>query len=176
MNQALTISVAPWWRHRWPWLLMLGPAVVLVAGSYTCYLAYSREDALVVGDYYKQGKAINQDLRRDRAASALGLHVALRYDPGASLLSGRIAGAGGAVSQGVLQLHLAHATQPEQDIRLLLKPNRDGYFTVSLALLERSRWTVLVEDEQRTWRLESRWEWPQQREVSVQADAPPADQ
>ena len=107
MNDALTIPAAPWWRHRWPWLLMAGPAVVLVAGSSTSYLA--------------------------------------------------------------------HATQPEKDIRLALKPDRDGYFTASLPLLERSRWTVLVEDEQRAWRLEGHWEWPQQREVSAQADTQSAD-
>ncbi len=39
----------PWWRHRWPWLLMAGPFLVVLAGSYTAYLAYTREDALVVG-------------------------------------------------------------------------------------------------------------------------------
>ena len=66
-------TVTPWWRQRWPWLLMAGPAIVIVAGVYTGYLAFTRQDALVVGDYYKQGKAINQDLRRDRAATALGL-------------------------------------------------------------------------------------------------------
>jgi hypothetical protein len=174
MNEALSgmpLPTAPWWRHRWPWLLMLGPAVVLVAGGYTSYLAYSRQDALVVGDYYKQGKAINQDLRRDRAATALGLHLVLRYEAGSGLLSGRVAGAGQSAPAGVLQLHLAHATQPEKDIRVPIKPDRDGYFTVNLPQMERSRWTVLLEDDQRAWRLEGHWEWPQQRELSVQADA-----
>ncbi|MES2261249.1 MAG: FixH family protein [Pseudomonadota bacterium] len=170
MNDTLTIPAAAWWRHRWPWLLMLGPAVVLVAGGYTSYLAYSRQDALVVGDYYKRGKAINQDLRRDRAASALGLHLALRHDAGAGLLSGRIAGTGHAAPAGTLQLHLAHATQPEKDIRLLLQPDRDGHFSVKLAQLERSRWTVLLEDEQRAWRLEGHWEWPRQRELWIEAE------
>ncbi|MFA9219113.1 MAG: FixH family protein [Sphingomonadaceae bacterium] len=171
MNETLNLPAAPWWRHRWPWLLMLGPALVAVAGSYTGYLAYSRQDALVVGDYYKQGKAINQDLRRDRAATALGLNMALRYDPAGGQLAGRVVGAGMTAPAGTLQLHLAHATQPEKDVRLLLKPDHDGYFSVSLPLLERSRWTVLLEDDQRAWRLEGHWEYPLQRELAVQADA-----
>src|ERR1700756_4061171 len=155
MNDTLMMAApaAPWWRHRWPWLLMMGPAVVLVAGSYTCYLAYSREDALVVGDYHKQGQAINQDLRRARAASALGLNLVLRYEAGSGTLSGRIAGAGASAPAGTLALHLAHATLPEKDIKLTLKPDRDGYFTANLPQLDRSRWTVLLEDEQRAWRL-----------------------
>jgi len=70
---ALDKQVAPWYKHRWPWLLMLGPFVVLVAGFVTMWISFSGADALVVDDYYKQGKAINQDLRRDRVASTLGL-------------------------------------------------------------------------------------------------------
>lgn len=29
----------PWWRQRWPWLLMLGPAVAIVACAITIALA-----------------------------------------------------------------------------------------------------------------------------------------
>lgn len=30
----------PWWRHRWPWLLLLGPAIVVVACVITIVLAF----------------------------------------------------------------------------------------------------------------------------------------
>jgi uncharacterized protein len=33
------MSNAPWYRHRWPWLLMMGPAVVVAAGLATWVLA-----------------------------------------------------------------------------------------------------------------------------------------
>lgn len=29
----------PWWRHRWPWLLMLGPAVAMLGCIITIVLA-----------------------------------------------------------------------------------------------------------------------------------------
>ena len=38
MNSKLT-PVLPWYRHRWPWLLMLGPFVVVVAAAITLWLA-----------------------------------------------------------------------------------------------------------------------------------------
>ena len=39
MNQSTTpISTVPWYRQRWPWLLMLGPMVVVVAGISTAVL------------------------------------------------------------------------------------------------------------------------------------------
>ncbi|MDB5935308.1 MAG: cytochrome oxidase assembly protein, partial [Massilia sp.] len=49
---ALTPSSAgagagPWYTHRWPWLIMLGPAVVIVGGSFATYLAITRPDAMV---------------------------------------------------------------------------------------------------------------------------------
>src|SRR3954470_17169610 len=106
---------APWYKHRWPWLIMLGPFLVVLAGSYTIWLSYSQQDALVVGDYYRQGKAINQDLRRDQAASGLGLALALPYHAAAGRLTGTVGGAQG-IPQGAMTLRLVHSTRPEKDI------------------------------------------------------------
>ncbi|MGB6009110.1 hypothetical protein [Castellaniella sp.] len=30
----------PWWRHRWPWFLLLGPAVAIVGCVITIALAF----------------------------------------------------------------------------------------------------------------------------------------
>ncbi|WP_322996876.1 hypothetical protein [Castellaniella sp.] len=30
----------PWWQHRWPWLLLLGPAVAVVGCVITIVLAF----------------------------------------------------------------------------------------------------------------------------------------
>ena len=163
----------PWYRQRWPWLVMLGPFLVVLAGSYTGWLAFTRQDALVVGDYYQRGQAINQDLRRDDRASALGLNATLRYDAAHALLSGTIHGLGhghGQAAPGPLLLHLAHATMPKKDIKLEVQPDAAGAFSVALPMLERTRWQVLVENAQRDWRLEGSWSWPAQSGIGLQAD------
>ena len=54
--------ITPWYREPWPWLLMSGPATVIVAGIYTSVLAFSGTDGLVADDYYKQGLAMNKTL------------------------------------------------------------------------------------------------------------------
>jgi hypothetical protein len=168
----MTMTTAtPWWRQRWPWLLMAGPALVVVAGTYTGWLAFSQQDALVVGDYYKQGKAINQDLRRDRLASSLGLSVSLGYDATQGLLAGQLrrnSDDHGRTER--LFVHLSHATLPEKDIRLVVQPDEFGMFQINLPMLERSRWVVLVEGEKRDWRLAGTWSWPAQRGVTLSAD------
>jgi len=163
------VSEAPWYTHRWPWLLMMGPALVAVAGIATCYVAFTGQDALVVGDYYKQGKAINQDLRRDRAAAALGLSAGFRYDAAEGMLRGHI-GSSKPLSGETLSIRLQHATQPARDMVLLARPDANGDFSVALPMLERSRWQVLVEGKKRDWRLEGSWQWPAEREVSIRAD------
>ena len=55
----------PWYREPWPWILMTGPAIVVVAGFTTAFLAVKSNDGLVEDDYYKQGLEINQTLDRD---------------------------------------------------------------------------------------------------------------
>lgn len=30
----------PWWQHRWPWFLLLGPAVAVVGCAITIVLAF----------------------------------------------------------------------------------------------------------------------------------------
>jgi len=68
-------------------------------------------------------------------------------------------------------LHLAHATQPEKDLRMVVPLAPDGSFRVPLPMLERSRWTVLVEPMHLGWRLEGRWDWPASDAVSMQPAA-----
>jgi len=65
----------PWYREPWPWILMAGPAAVIVAGAVTYWLAASTADGLVADDYYKRGLAINQELGRERLAAQRGIEA-----------------------------------------------------------------------------------------------------
>ena len=67
--QSNSTKPAPWYKHRWPWILMSGPAAVVVAGFYTFYLAKTHADEMVTDDYYKEGKYINLQIERDEAAA-----------------------------------------------------------------------------------------------------------
>jgi len=67
----------PWYRNRWPWLLMAGPAIVVVAALATAWLAWSTDDGVVADDYYKRGLVINKQLARSDRGEALGLGAVL---------------------------------------------------------------------------------------------------
>ena len=173
-NTDAPIDSRPWYAHRWPWLLMLGPVLVIVAGIHTTWLAFSRQDALVVDDYYKQGKAINQDLRRERAAAALGLQLKMVYDAAQGKLSGRVTGKMQPVANGTtgaLRIRLVHSTLPEKDIKLDVPVDADGRFEAALPMLETAHWRVVVENGGGSWRLAGAWQWPQQRDVALTAQA-----
>lgn len=73
MNELRQNIAAPWYRHRWPWILMAGPAVVIVAGFITAWLAIISYDGLVEDNYYKVGLAVNQQLKQKQLAADLNL-------------------------------------------------------------------------------------------------------
>ncbi len=59
---------APWWRHGHVWLLIAGPATVVVAGFATLVIAMRSPDPVVAPDYYRRGLEINKTLAaRDKA-------------------------------------------------------------------------------------------------------------
>lgn len=57
----------PWWKHGHVWLVIAGPALVVVASIATAVIAIRTDDPVVEADYYRRGIEINKTLARDRA-------------------------------------------------------------------------------------------------------------
>src|SRR4051812_31343236 len=51
-DSGMDSTLRPWYREPWPWLLMSGPAIVVVAGCLTAGIAWKSDDGLVADDYY----------------------------------------------------------------------------------------------------------------------------
>lgn len=51
---------APWWSYGHVWLVLAGPAIVVVAGFVTFYIAVKTNDTLVDEDYYRKGLALSR--------------------------------------------------------------------------------------------------------------------
>ena len=137
----------PWYREPWPWLLIAGPAAVLVAGAATIWLAFASADGLVAEDYYREGLGINKVLAREEAARRLGISVEVVLN--ADSLSVNLKGA----QPEALFAHLAHATRAGQDLRLRLAPAADGAYAARLPPLPPGRWRIVIEDPRATWRI-----------------------
>jgi len=51
----------PWWRERWPWFLMLGPAVAIVACIITITLAFQNfSDQPIYDGTVKRGLVVDR--------------------------------------------------------------------------------------------------------------------
>nr|WP_295769642.1 FixH family protein [Rhodoferax sp.] len=53
----------PWWKFGHVWLVISGPAIVVVASFITFYLAAVGQDPVIEEDYYRKGIEINKTLR-----------------------------------------------------------------------------------------------------------------
>ena len=139
----------PWFREPWPWLLMAGPAIVVVAGIVTAWIAVVHEDGLVADDYYKQGLAINQVIQRDAAAAAQ--NIAARVMLGEERV--RVALTGPTAMPAELVLRLVHRTRAGLDQEARLTHGGGGWYEGDLSRARSGRWHLLLEDGERGWRL-----------------------
>ena len=142
MNAAL-----PWYRERWPWILMSGPAAVVVAGIATAWIAFATADGLVADDYYKRGLGINAVLKREQAAAQRGIEA--RVERGDGVVRVRLRGA----EPPVLFLNLVHATRAGYDVRLRLERDMDGGYQAALPPLAAGHWRAVVDDPRGEWRV-----------------------
>lgn len=145
----------PWYKQRWPWILMAGPVVVIVAGIITAWLAIRSNDGLVVDDYYKQGLSVNQQMQRDRAAGELGVTAdVMRADLQVRLL----VNAGNQALPEKLVLKVTHPTRAGMDQNIALKRESAGVYGGILAAEISGRWHVVLEEPSGQWRLQGDWQ------------------
>lgn len=63
-------SSGPWWKFGLVWMVVGGPAVVVVAAFFTLYLAISRPDPVMDENYYQKGIDINKTLRANSTSES----------------------------------------------------------------------------------------------------------
>ncbi len=141
----------PWYREPWPWLLMSGPAIVVVAGISTAIIAVRTHDGLVVDDYYKQGLGVNKDLSRDFAAKKAGYRAEGLIDAARGRVVVEMPRAPADVK--VLTLSLSRATVSGYDRQVLLQRADQTTFIGALTPLASGKWYVTLDDALHTWRL-----------------------
>ncbi len=86
MNKGNSHDAQPWWRFGHVWMVIAGPAIVVVAGLTTFYLAASSPNEIVSDEMYRQ----NVDALKQKGLTAIPAD-------GAPALQARNHGATGAV-------------------------------------------------------------------------------
>ncbi len=146
-----SLLAKPWYRETWPWGLMAGPGIVIVAGFITLWLAIQSDDGLVADDYYKRGLAINQTLSRAARAEQLALGARVFFETGAVRV--RVTVTGSNALPDALRLRLVHPTRAVADSVVELRAVAPGIFEGILPAPPGGRRVLMLEDMARTWRL-----------------------
>ncbi len=157
----------PWYREPWPWLLMAGPAIVIVAGIVTTGIAVMNEDGLVADDYYKQGLAINQVIRRETAAAQLDMRARVLFGENRV----RVFLTGPRLPRELV-LRLVHRTRAGLDRETRLISRTYGWYEGELPATASGRWNLFLEDGDRNWRLTGDWNAAIQESIQLPAIVP----
>lgn len=157
MNPKLTGAGKPWYCHPWPWILMAGPFIVVVAGVFTAYLAVVTNDGLVDDDYYKQGLAVNQISARDQNAVKLGLRAEVMQGAAGAQIRILLRGRPDIALPEALNLRIAHPTRAGVDQNVRLLADGTGFYTGKLGTPLTGRWHIVLEDAKNEWRLTGDW-------------------
>lgn len=135
----------PWYRQLWPWLLIAIPGVSVLLGILMITLASIGHDALVVDDWYKEGKAINRRIERDGVAVRRGLEARFARAPDGLVLE---LGArdGAFVPPAALDVRWVHVTRAERDGGATFRHAGGGRYVAPDARLPGDgRWRLHVE-------------------------------
>jgi len=154
MNDSSRVAAgmpSPWYRQTAPWLLMAGPAIVIVASLVTFWLAVRGDDGLVSEDYYQRGLDINRTLAQNDRAAKLEIVAAISVtSEGLTVrLSGR---SPDFAAPARLAVTLSHPTRAGVDQSLILLRQGDRY-QGRFRLPAAGHWVLQIDDEMHSWRL-----------------------
>jgi hypothetical protein len=137
-------SGLPWYRHFWPWFIVLLMGSAVTASIATVVIAFARRDSLVRDDWYKDGLAINRRLERDRYAEQLGIGARLELNERDGVVQVELSGQGARMEES-LTLALSHATRAERDRSFELMRTSSTLFEVRAEVPGGGRWYATLE-------------------------------
>ena len=137
---------------------MAGPAIVIVAGFATAWLAIVSNDGLVDDNYYKVGLSVNQELKQRQLAAELNINAQLNLAADRRSVDLVLNGLPKEALPDTLQLRLVHPTRKGEDQRINLVRSGTVFRGVVPQNLGTGRWHVVVEDPFAGWRMDGNWD------------------
>ena len=143
----------PWYRQFWPWFIFSLPAIVVVAGLTTVWIAMNNADDLVADEYYKKGLAVNREIAKQTIARQLGVLAQLEAEQG--LMRVKLQGKS---RPAALLLLLSHPFDADQDASLRLPQVNSGIYEAAWKVDAKQRWLWHLEplavSSEEHWRID----------------------
>lgn len=162
-------DTVPWYKQFWPWFVISPPLAGIILGVLLVTAATHDVDGLVVGDYSREGRGMNQSIARAQFAMQLGLAANVQIEGERVLVwleSNPI------IPPQQLELRLVHPTRDQYDQKLVLThdPARSRYYA-EIEELETALWYVYIEPLDGAWRLRGRMADFNSREIRLEPSA-----
>ena len=152
MNEQMSdMDTKPWYKQFWPWFIISLPASAVIAGITTVIIAFKNADDMVVDDYYKEGKAINQRTELLNAAYDRGFQARFERLEG-NFIFIRFETAQPDSDQ--LTLNFVHPTDSDKDFTMLVSRQADGSYQGLSPNATEGRWYLRLTDPQE-WLIKS---------------------
>ena len=146
-----------WYHEPWAWLVFILPCTAVVAGIATYIIANTDADTLVVGDYYKKGKAINLEVGKVKMAQKLGIRFALQLKENQLIIKPT----GIEKTFPLLNVNFFHPTLEERDFYLALTPDGNGYFRHRFEDEVSGKWKLTLSPFEGHWKIQDTIVLPQ---------------
>lgn len=150
----------PWYKEPWPWLLMAGPTIVVIAATSMFFVAKNANSDMVVDDYYKEGKYINMQIERDAEAKKRNIQAQVLISPSAD--AAKVFVSGEFDPKKPVNILFMHPARQSLDQTILLQPgtlsgDKTEYTAVFKPLPPAKHWYIRIEDAAGKWRVEDKW-------------------
>lgn len=135
-----------WYRNPWVWLIIALPMSAVIGGIATIIITNQHQPDMVVDDYYKQGKAINQELTLYNNAKTLNVSLELK-------VSEQRIEVRSTTEYPALKVKMIHSTLANQDFDLVLTPNAKGSLSSSISSIMPGKWQIIIMPMDSAWKI-----------------------
>ena len=142
----------PWYKEPWPWILMAGPVVVVLASLITMLIAMNTNDGLVEDDYYLKGLNIHQTIASTQEAQKLGLKASLLFRDTGELSLTLESSDNTYVLPKTILVSLSHPTRAGLDQRAKIQQVAGNQYTGQLVIPRSGHWIVTISHADQ-WRM-----------------------
>lgn len=153
----------PWYKEPWAWLVFFLPLSAVIAGITTLIIANTNPDTLVVGDYYKKGKAINLEISKIKNAQKLGMAFALKMDNNELVIKPT----GIDKEFPLLNVNFYHPTLQEKDFYFAMTPDASGNFRQIMTNDVTGKWRITIAPFEDHWRIQNTITLPQTSFIDI---------
>ena len=157
------VEKRPWYKEPMVWLVIAIPLSSVIYGTFFFIVSITSFDGMVVDDYYKVGKEINRELKRDKAALAHGLSAQISVK--SSQVTVFIAANESYTPPPVLEIDFIYSTRAGQDKAIFVDQSQAGIYKGTVPELEVGRWNVQIASDD--WRLMGSLWAPQEGTVLI---------